>query len=225
MMPSFGVISEGPTDFVVLKNLLEGFFRGYEGGTIVNAIQPKASTDPGGWTLVMRALREQEVRKALQFNDWVVVQIDTDVCEEVGFDVARVTDGNALQVVDLVEAVRARLLREMGPDDDAAARTIVAVAVHELECWILPLLFDRSEAASSAKLTGCLKAANDKLVASKAPRLSRADGTGKDPRAYKQATAEFRKRKVLVDAGTRNESLGLFVAQLEAREAAGAFGA
>jgi ribosomal protein L18 len=223
-MPSFGVIGEGPTDFVVLKNILEGFFKGHEGDTVVNPVQPKASTDPGGWTLVMRALREQEVRKALQFNDWVVVQVDTEVCEEVGFDVARSVDGKPRSVEELVNAVRSRLLTEMGGDEEAAARTIFAVAVNELECWLLPLLFDRSEASSSAKIAGCLKAANDKLAARREPRLSQSDGTKKDPRAYKQASAAFRKRKALNEAGERNESLGLFVAELERREAAGAFG-
>ena len=216
-MPSFGVISEGPTDFAVLKNVLHGFFKTDEGAPVVVAVQPKTSSDPGGWTLVMRALRQGDVRQALQFHDFVVVQIDTDVCEEKGFDVPRAREGRTLKVEELASDVRARLLVEMGsPDEAVTARMIFAIAVDELECWLLPLLFDRSEKTRSEKTTGCLKTANDKLASEKRPQLSAHDGSKKNPRAYEAASSDFRKKKDLVAAAGRNESLRLFVRELGA---------
>src|SRR4051812_41189429 len=58
LMPTFGVICEGPTDFPVLENLLTGFF----GDATVNEIQPAralrgAPPPPGGWLRVFEAIK------------------------------------------------------------------------------------------------------------------------------------------------------------------------
>ena len=80
-----------------------GYF-GAEEEPVVNHVQPPrdarpkgSGPAPGGWTLVLRSLRAGDHRKALQLNDYVVVHIDTDVCEEPGYDVSRrAADGRSL---------------------------------------------------------------------------------------------------------------------------------
>ena len=210
-MLKVGLIAEGPTDLAVLENILEGFIAD---DPVINFVQPKLRTDPGGWTLVFRALRDGEARKALQFNDVVVIQIDTDVCEDVGFDVQRRAGGNELSVAELVERVRERLVREMGSTAQGLeGKLFFAVAVDGIECWLLPLLFE-NEPTKAAKVTGCLAAANKKLDQLGRRRLCRADGTAKDVRAYEEASKDFRKQKALRGAAANTPSLGLFLENL-----------
>jgi hypothetical protein len=105
-MPTFGIIAEGLTDQYVIENILRGFFGGSGDDLVVNYVRPPLDATgraegagktgdkpPAGWTLVFKALRDGEHKKALQFNDHVIVQIDTDVCEEKGFDVPRRENG------------------------------------------------------------------------------------------------------------------------------------
>lgn len=218
-MRSFAIIAEGVTDQAVLENILIGYF-GDEDEPVVNHFHPprEPSDEPpaGGWTLVLRALRRNRHVEALQTNDYVVLQIDTDRCEDKGFDVStRAPDGVVLSPEALVSKVRERLIHEMGLDFFArhGHRVLFAVAVDSIECWLLPLLYD-SEPVKKAKTTGCLDAANWKLVRIKAAPLSTADGKHKDLRAYERASRDYAKRKVLLRHGDENPSLTLFLREL-----------
>ncbi|MBK8251744.1 MAG: hypothetical protein IPK82_03640 [Polyangiaceae bacterium] len=167
--------------------------------------------------MVLRALRDGRHIEALQFNDYVVVQIDTDRCEDTGFNVPlRSPDGRPLELAELVEQVRLRLVRAMGTDffNRHGHRVVFAIAVDSIECWLLPLLYD-SEPIKKAKTTGCLDAANRKLNLSRSPTLSTADGQNKDLRAYERASRDYRKSKQLLAHRDENPSLALFLHELD----------
>jgi hypothetical protein len=224
-VPSFAIIAEGVTDQAVLENVVLGFFGDEDDEPVVRHVQPprevtpKGVPAPGGWTLVLRSLRQGDHRKALQLNDYVIVHIDTDVCEEPGYGVSRrAADGRALGPEELVEQVRRRLLTEMGAAfyDEHGARIIFAIAVDAIECWLLPLLYD-GEPAKKAKVTGCLDAADWKLRRQKRPPLSTADS--KSLPSYEAASRPYLKRRTLMDHRGENVSLDLFVRNLEALSA------
>lgn len=218
-MPSFAIIAEGVTDQAVLENVLHGYFQMDDQEPVVNHVQPPptpkgAVPAPGGWTLVFSSLRAGEHRRALQFNDYVVVHIDTDVCEDAGFDVSRrAADGRVLLPEELIEQVKVRLIQAMGQElsEQDAKRIVFAIAVDSIECWLLPLLYD--EAAKKAKITGCLEAANWKLQRLGQPPLSKADS--KILSSYEKVSREYSKRRKLMEHRSENPSLGVFVTNLE----------
>lgn len=221
-MPSFAIIAEGVTDQAVIENILLGCFGDEEGEPVVNYVQPpreaiaKGSVPaPGGWTLVFRSLRQGDHRKALQLNDYVIVHIDTDVCEEPGYDVSRLrSDGKALALEELIEQVRLRLVTAMDADFYAkhADRVVFAIAVDSIECWLLPLLYE-GEAAKKAKTTGCLDAADWKLRRLKRPPLSTAGS--KSLKSYEAVSRDYTKRRRLMEHRGENASLEVFVRTLE----------
>lgn len=219
MLLRFGVIAEGPSDQPVIENILLGFFQDEVEEPVINPVQPPLATasnpaPPGGWSLVFESLKRGEPQKALQFNDYLVIHIDTDVQEEPGFDVPRREGGDELSIPERVERIIARLVRDIDPEffKTDGHRILFAVAVDSIECWLLPLLCKNKKAG---KTTGCLDAANHELRRTGRKGLSGADGT-KFPAAYDAASRGYLKRKTLMKHCGQNPSLKLFVERLDA---------
>jgi hypothetical protein len=215
----FGVIAEGPSDQPVIENILLGFFQDEEEEPVINPIQPPPATastpaPPGGWSLVFESLKRGDPQKALQFNDYLVIHIDTDVQEEPGFDVPRREGGNELSIPDRVERIIARLATEIDQEffKTDGHRILFAIAVDSIECWLLPLLYKNKKAE---KTTGCLDAANYELRRTEKDGLSAPNGT-KFPTAYDDASRGYLKRKTLMKHRDQNPSLKLFVEKLDA---------
>lgn len=227
-LPRFGIVAEGVTDQAVLKNILIGTFAEDGEEPDVRPIQPpprdsrKDSPDPpGGWGLVLRFFTAGEHRKALQAVDYLVIHIDTDVSEQTGYDVPWREGGRELTIDELAARVAAKIEGLIGPDLLAAHghRFLFAIAVHSIECWLLPLLYDDNRAT---KISGCLAAANEaRRRRNEAPlsKPSRA-GESKDHRAYDAVSRAYLKRKNLDAGGKKNRSLGLFLEKLTTLEAA-----
>lgn len=121
-MITVGLVCEGPTDRAVIERMLDGLSGGR---TQVNPVQPpdpmRPGVDFGGWQQVFASISRKDVSGALAFNDFVVVQIDTDVCEEPGF--SRRDGDRERTKAELAAAVRDRLvaaIRESDPDADLA---------------------------------------------------------------------------------------------------------
>jgi len=216
-MGDFAIVGEGVTDQIVLKNILLGYFQDRDPEPDIVFEQPPLDATgiaglphaPGGWTLVVRYLRERSYRQALQFHRYVVIQIDTDIAGDFG--VVR-TEG--LSDEDFVEQVIRKLCSHI-PDEDLAVvrdRLVFAIGLDEIECWLLPLVVDRSEKTFLAKATGCLEAVNHRLRRSNEVPLSTQRG-GKDPTRYRQISAPYRRRKQLEDAAT-NPGFARFLREL-----------
>ena len=97
-------------------------------------------------------------------------------------------------------------------------RFLFAVAVHGIECWLLPLLFPNQNSAHAAKIANCLQAANEELRRKKLPLLAKGPkgAESKDPDAYRDASKPYRKRAKILESCKRNPSLQVFVEQVEA---------
>ncbi len=218
-MGDFAIVGEGVTDQIVLRNIILGVFQDRDPEPLIVFEQPPLDATgiaglpyaPGGWTLVVRYLRERSYRQALQFNRYVVIQIDSDISGDLG--VAR-TD--AISDQDFIEMIVRKLCSYIAEEDLASVRDrlLFAIGLDEIECWLLPLVFDRSEKTSLAKTTGCLEALNHKLRKSNnAPLSTQRDG--KDPTRYRQVSAPYRRKKQLEDAST-NPGFARFLRELEA---------
>lgn len=228
-MPSFGIVAEGITDQIVIDNIISGYFGDHDEEPAINYVQPlldatgaKDEPEPGGWGMVLRFLQLGRHREALQFNDYLVLHIDTDVSEQKGFDVPHREDGRELTVPELAARVREKLEGVIGAEDCArhGHRLVFAIAVHGIECWLLPLYYQDNRAG---KITGCLQAVNEAHRKRNQRPLSTQGrrGDSKDPRSYRDASRAYTKRKHLLALCDKNPSLALFVAEL-ARTAGGA---
>lgn len=210
--PTFAVVSEGPSDHRVLRALLAAYFA--DPDIVVHQLQPEGAT-PGGWTEVLRYCGSERFRAAIPIHDFVVVQIDTDVCEEPGFDVPRRSDGRERSPAELVLAARERLVAAIGPavHGAAGAKVLFAVCVDAIECWLLPLYFQDSR---RAKTTGCLGALNRALSAHLTFSIDPAD---KRTLYYDKLLRAQRlhKRRTLEAIADGNPSLTIFLRHLDDR--------
>jgi hypothetical protein len=78
-MIKFGLIAEGLTDQIVIKSILAGYFN--RSDLVIRSLQPEIDKDKnfGGWTLVFDYCRSKKFQEAFQSNDYIIIQIDTDV--------------------------------------------------------------------------------------------------------------------------------------------------
>jgi hypothetical protein len=222
-MTTIGILSEGRTDQKVIKQVLLGFFanQGDAADTLViHPFFPPEVTLPGepevgGWTVLKRRLEDGHHLQALQYNDYIVIHIDTDVCEDPGYDVPRHDPGtmSALEPAQLREAVKARLIEWLGDEFFATHghRVLFAIAVDTIECWLLPLL--ETQPAKQSKTTGCAKAVNKALERAGRDFLDK----GNVLKRYADETALYRKHKVLTEKGRLNPSLNAFLRELTDR--------
>lgn len=216
MMGDFAIVAEGYTDQVVIKNVLLGLFEGHAEEPFVNFEQPlldETSQRPlhehGGWDLVLKYLQQGKYLQALQLNRYLVVHIDTDVSEQYG--VAKHQHGVDRTAQELIEATVSMLRSHISAQivQQHGDRFLFAIAVHSIECWLLPLVFDRSQPAKQAKLVGCLPAIDEERRKSNLAPLS--SPNSKNPDVYRAISRGYRKRKVLLDNRSANLSLALFI--------------
>ena len=143
-MSKFGIIGEGITDQITIENILCGFF---ENPDLENEIQylqpPKHNTGIGGWKVVFKYLVSSDFRNDILNNEFVILQIDTDVSNEVGYDVQKkYNQNNELLIPELINNVTERLISEinqgeLGFYEQYADKIIFAISVHSLECWLV----------------------------------------------------------------------------------------
>src|SRR5207244_2988925 len=86
-----GIVAEGKTDRAVLEAIMLGAWAGLDEPLDFTPLQPPPD-DPGahaGWGLVFDWLRGERYREAFRFIDRLIIHVDTDVCDDQGFDVSR----------------------------------------------------------------------------------------------------------------------------------------
>ena len=103
-MKSFGLITEGITDQEIISNILYGYFENTD--LIINELQPlkdetdkKKSSNFGGWGNLIEYCQSEVFRYAFQTTDYVIIQIDTDICEE--YNVSKKENGLDLSPEDI----------------------------------------------------------------------------------------------------------------------------
>lgn len=155
----FGLICEGPTDFHVLKHIIHAYFNDAE----IRDIQPvldarqlrTAEDEFGGWELVAGYLKTDQFEVTVENTDFIVVQIDTDVCEHSNFGVSPInladTDHDGFY-----EKIKLKMIEwmdnyEAGTYDYYKDKIIFAISVHSLECW----LFAYHAPKKNNKIQGC----------------------------------------------------------------------
>jgi hypothetical protein len=218
-MPKFGLITEGITDQIVIENILVGYFDNPD--IIVNPLQPlRDETDKalmanyGGWTLVFEHCSSKIFKEAFLFNDYIIIQIDTDTSDDIGYDISKNEAGTGREFVpdELIEKVREKLKHLIGQTfyNAYSERIIFAIAVHSTECWLLPLYYNDK---NKSETKGCLNRLNRELIKKEKFTIS-----AKDTDYYEFVSSKYCKHKTLMSKYKDNPSLKVFIEELEERE-------
>ena len=209
-MTLFGLIAEGETDHAVLENILLGI-SGEDISDEITILQPDIDETTkeilqefGGWYNVFQYCLSEDFRDSFQRVQYVVIQIDTDVCENLHFDVKQ-TDESGKKLIPeiLVEKVKSKfeqiIVKEFGQDflQNHQDRILFAISVDEIECWLLPLYYTDN---TKSKTNNC----NHKLH-------QKAGKFEKNYNDYDKISREFRKTKTLMKTYQENSSLKIFV--------------
>lgn len=207
--PTFGIISEGPADFTVIRFVLAGYFD--DPDLEPRQLQP-LDGQAGGWTEVLRFLESDKFLPALEYNRFLIVHIDTDCCEEVHFGVARKVGDHERSPAEMIAAVRERLIAAIGREKFAAVahRIIFAIAVESTECWLLPLYWNDNR---KGKTTNCLGTLNEQLAVKEKFTI---DVERKNVKYYQRIAKPLRKPKILRQTAIENPSFKVFLDNLEA---------
>ena len=212
-MVSFALITEGPTDQAVLRNILIGL---YGSDVEVNGLQPLYdATDTsrakpnsfGNWENVFEYCQHANLDDLFLTNDYVIIQIDTDVAEHPNFGINLTKNGVDRPVIELVEDVRKKIIEKFNQLSYGSYKNqfAFAISVHSLECWLLPLYAQIKN--HEKKIKNCesrLKYETEKLGLN----------SNKEYRPYDELSRQYRKPKEFEKATQHHQSLALFLDSL-----------
>lgn len=221
-MPSFALVAEGITDQVVIERIIftvsSNILDDIEDEADVQPLQPlRDATDRsrtaegnfGGWEQVREFCQSPErLEQALEFNDYLVIHIDTDVCDHANFGVPLLEDGNLIPAATLISRVSAKIHEWLGEGfiDTYADRLIMAIAIHSTDCWLLTH-YGRTEADKCREIS-CYTHLERNLF-----RLDRR--IEKNHKSFSDVSTCFRKHKDLSASRKISISLESFVSSLE----------
>ncbi len=157
MSHKIGIVGEGVSDYLILKQIVERYLRDVDVYTIPlkPKIKHKGKQDGyGTWQGVFDYISgsDQLILEAISEGcRYVIIQIDTDVCES--YDLKKdITDLPAFY-----NSVKDKLASCVHPDFDID-KAIFAVCIHEIECWLIP--FVSSDIAKCTNVDRCLNILN-----------------------------------------------------------------
>lgn len=220
-MASFAIICEGISENLSLHAIIEkmsqtdSYFADLQPRTEMihgHAVQEGS----GGWTEVLSHCNTEEFRMALQNNDYLVVQIDTDRCDEQPFGIKKVDESNQPRTdADVYDDIITRLLQDVDNDFYEAnkERIIFAICFDEIECWFLPLFYSDKRACAT---TGCINKLNQELGKEKGGYYIPEEGKkGPKARSTYQFILKKIKRKDIPRISQYNFGFQKFVEQMD----------
>jgi hypothetical protein len=211
-MINFGLIAEGQTNQVVIENILVGYFNNFD--IVVNPLLPlRDETDRyrvenySNWLKVFEYCASSKFRDVFQFNKYLIVQIDTDVSEEVNYNIYKYEKGEELSPEKLIDKVVEKFKGLIGEEfySRYEEKIIFAISVHSMECWLLPLYYTDEKQAAQTK--GCFERLRRQLKR----------GINKSYDEYDFLSREYCKNKVLIKNYLLNPSLKVFLEEIQRR--------
>ena len=199
-MASIALICEGASEVKMLTYIVSRYL-GDE--IVVNAIQPALTqqgrqANEGGWLEVLNHCNDDTINAVFATNDYLVIQIDTDACAQVNYDVD-VYDENNRKVADgvLYERVRSRLLKDLsaGIQTKYADRILFAICINETECWLLPLYYE-NDAKKRCATTNCIYILNQRLQTEGMGIPDKAKNTPEAIQVYNKVLKNLKKKDI-----------------------------
>lgn len=223
-MISFGLITEGITDQIVLENILFGFFNNVD--IPINPLCPlRDATDrnrmekAGNWVEVFEYCASSDFKTALFSNDFLIIQIDTDVLKSENISQKyKVNSLNINNINEIIEKVKSRFIDIINTYqgnyffETYQNKIIFAIAIDSIECWLLPIYYE-NEIAKSSKTTNCLSTLNMALNKKEHFTID-----AKKPDYYRKISKIYRKQKQLKAYYALNPSFDVFIQDIQNKE-------
>lgn len=216
-MIHMALVCEGKTDKPVLKNLIKAFFSDDE--VNMPELQPAAApwigensgSTEGGWPILKKYIGTEEFRTNLEFYDYTVIQLDSDVCEKVGFDCPPNFFANC-SIEEFYVGIKAKVenwidIQVQGTYAQYQHKIIFAICVHSTEYWLLVHHYP----SEKGKKDNAFDVINEKLTIDKKKKLCK---KGFRTDSYQDYSRDFSDIGKLNSVVGKSFSLDLFLMQL-----------
>ncbi len=223
-MKTIGLICEGVSEINVMHRIVSKYL-GED--AFVHAVEPDTTqkgghlvqNDYGGWEQVLRHCNDNKIEEVMQFNDYLIIQIDTDACIQKGYAVSP-WDGNGQKKADNVfyQDIKTRMVENISSEILAkyAGRILFAICDNEIECWLLPLYYTDH---NRCKTQNCIYTLNQALGKKNIGGIP--DKAKNDPYArtvYGKILKNFKNRKSIQDCAQFHYGFNELTKQLDAIE-------
>lgn len=221
-MTSIGLISEGISEHYIIKHIVERYLG--EDDFLINQIQPqirqqgkqKKQDSIGGWLAVLNYCTEEKFKEILDYNDYIVVQIDTDTCELANYDVKRRNDDGSLKTdEELYNNICERILENIHVEkhESFKGRIIFAICFDETECWLLPIYYTDK---TKCNKNNCIFKLNQKVTAQNLAAIPEKEKNSPEAvKTYKTILKNIKKAKDITKYSQYNYGFKKFIEQLD----------
>lgn len=213
MSTKIGIVSEGISDYWALKHIVERYLKVYDVYTI--PLQPKITVKGkqdgfGTWQGVFSYISGSDEQKLIveaiyEGCKFVIIQIDTDVCEQYGIK----KDTTNMEL--FWEQVKNKLSESVYSDFDKSV-LIYAICINELECWLIP--FVCAEKDKCTNINQCLHIVN-RSIKSKGSIDKDNKNSDTARQLYKYILDQKKKPKEIAGCAQNNLGFRKFIDQLE----------
>lgn len=212
MSVRIGVICEGASDYRILKHITERYLSDI--GAFTVSIQPKITIDGaqdeyGGWKIVLKTI-EGEGNRIIDANiedDFIITQIDTDVCHEYGIDS---TNKN---YETLYEEVSSMIDKKL-PEEINTSKIIKAISINSIECWLIPYVCNNEN--KCVRTNNCLNVVNNIINKKDWGTIDASNKNNPQARPiYEKILSLNKKPKEIKEASKYNYGFSQFIHQLD----------
>lgn len=209
----FALITEGASEHRIIKHVLSRYCSDRD--PVINQIQPKLNKGKqdrvGGWNEVLKYCeRKDELLAALVENDYLVIQIDTDMSDIAPYSVYKTIGGQYIGHELLWERVKQRLVQALPLEIDRD-RVLLAISIHTIECWLLPIYYTDNKKCG---VNNCLDTLNSALVKKDVHRITEKNSVV-SATAYDKILSNIKKHKDIEACASHNIGFCRFVEQLK----------
>lgn len=216
-MIKIALITEGVTDQFVIRPIIENYYKNME--FRFTSVQPPVDeTDKqagfGGWTNVVNLCKEDNISELFDYNDFVVIQIDADISQEKGFDVAHLKNGKQIENRVLCENIKIKLQSFIPKETwhKYSDRFLFAIGIYSIECWLVALVNPRH---TNKNTQNCLSRLNKSLVKKNIIIINSKNKNNFNSReTYKKLAGKFKNKKNIDKYAKRNTGFEYFAKQL-----------
>lgn len=221
-MKTIGLICEGVSEINVVTRIVSK----YLGDNIsIHAIEPETKFENGhlvqngygGWQQVLRHCNDETVERIMEYNDYLLIQIDTDTANQQGYDVNTLDANGQVKTPDvLYQDVKSRLLANISVEvqEKYKGRILFAICMNEIECWLLPLYYTNN---NRCKMQNCVYTLNQALSKKNIGGIPANDKN--DPYAriiYGKVLKNFKNKKTIQDCAQYHYGFNELAKQMDA---------